>query len=194
LGEASGVETGTRTAAATVLCLFALGAAAAPAGASVKPCPDEFAAAGSITAKSFEESVTCLVNRVRASTQSGRVRGEDRLRMAAGRHTQSMVSDTFFSHRDEQGRDPADRIRATGYTKQATRWAVAENIGWGSGDQSSPYSIVYGWWLSPPHKAAMIDPRFQDIGVAVKMGAPASASAAAPSPVTVTTEFGFRRG
>ena len=132
------METGIRTVAATTLCLFALGAAATPAGATVKPCPDEFATAGTITAKAFEEAVTCLVNRVRASTHSGRVQGDGRLRRAAGHHTPAMVSDTFFSHRDKEGRSPVDRIRATGYTNGARRWAVGENIGWGSGDEAAP--------------------------------------------------------
>ncbi len=180
---------GIRKATAGALCLAALGVAAAPAQA----CPDEFAQAESVTAKRFESSVTCLVNRVRASVRAGAVRHEGHLRRAASRHTSSMVSSTSFAHRDGNGRDPADRIAATGYADGATRWGIGENLAWGAGAiDSTPRAIVSGWWLSAPHRATMLNPRFTDIGIAVKMATPSAE--VAESSVTVTTDYGFRKG
>ena len=177
---------GIRKTTAGALCLPALEVAAAPA------CPDEFAQAQSLTEKRFASSVTCLVNRVRASVRARAVRDEGRLRRAASRHTSSMVGSTFFSHRDRNGRDPADRIAATGYTNGATKWVVGENLAWGTGAISTPDAIVSGWWLSAPHRATMLNPRFTDFGIAVRM-APPSAEVA-ESPVTVTTVYGYRKG
>ena len=202
---------GIRKTIAGALCLAALGVAAAPAQAQTQACPplclpalevvaapapapacpDEFAQAQSLTEKRFASSVTCLVNRVRASVRARAVRDERRLRRAASRHTSSMVGRTFFSHRN--GRDPDDRIAATGYMDGATKWVVGENLAWGAGaTESTPYAIVSGWRLSAPHRATMLNPRFTDFGIAVRMAMP---SAEVPkSPVTVTTEYGYRKG
>lgn len=180
--------TGVRTTAAVAIGLAGLGFGAAGAHA----CPDADALAGSLTAKRYEAAITCLVNETRRAGAAGAVQSESRLRRAAARHNRSMVSGSFFSHRDPGGRDPADRAEAAGYTRGAKRWVVSENIAWASGDQSSPNAVVATWILSPSHRETMMNPGFRDFGIAVTMDAPASTTL--QSSVTVTTEYGFRSG
>lgn len=179
---------GVLRASAAALACFAVGAIAAPAQA----CVDADLDAQLLTAKRYEASVLCLVNQVRAAAGAPPVRPEGRLRRAASRHTRSMVSGSFFSHRDPGGRNPGDRIDETGYTSGAARWMVGENIAWGAGILSSPRSIVGGWFASPAHRATMLTPAFRDVGMAATMAMPTADSA--PSPVTLTADFGLREG
>lgn len=56
------------------------------------------------------------------------------------------------------------RIDWAGY-----RWSrVGENLAWGTGALGRPYAIFSAWLRSAPHRANILDPRFRDLGVAVR--------------------------
>ena len=109
-----------------------------------------------------------LVNRVRASTQrcgtrsfpaAGPLRLSSQLTEAATRHASDMAAQHYFEHQDRRGLTPADRVRATGYADRR----VGENIAYG---MLSTEDVVAGWLKSPGHCENMMDPEFQDMGIA----------------------------
>jgi uncharacterized protein YkwD len=86
-----------------------------------------------------------------------------RLNDAAAAHARDMLKKKFFDHRGSDGSQPKDRVLRAGYKSRLT----GENIALGP---ESAEEVVDGWLDSPGHCANIMDPRFQDIGVAVATG------------------------
>lgn len=92
---------------------------------------------------------------------------EPRLDLAARGFARSLTGLRRFDH-DADGRDPADRVEATGY-----RWcSVAENLAWqfdSRGFQAAELSgrLVDGWIASPGHRRNLLDDRVSQTGVGV---------------------------
>ena len=63
-----------------------------------------------------------------------------------------MVRKRYFSHTSRSGNDMGDRIRSQGYLSGARSWMIGENLAWGSGERSTPRSIVRAWMNSPGHR------------------------------------------
>jgi len=82
---------------------------------------------------------------------------------AAAGHARDMLKKKFFDHRGSDGSQPKDRVLRAGYKSRLT----GENIALGP---ESAEEVVDGWLDSPGHCANIMDPRFQDIGVAVASG------------------------
>ena len=108
------------------------------------------------------------------------------------RYSKLMVKGQFFDHVSPSGSTLASRVTRTKYTKGARRWSLGENIAWGTGDRSTPASIVDAWMHSPGHKANILDPTFKEIGIGIASGAPVATAAASSAGATYTTDFGFR--
>ncbi len=85
----------------------------------------------------------------------------DLLELAAKNHTKDMEKGNFFSHTGSDGNNPAYRIKAVGYN--ASTWG--ENIAKG---YPTAKSAVQGWIKSEGHCKNIMNPAFQDMGVAVK--------------------------
>lgn len=81
------------------------------------------------------------------------------LAQAAAQHAQDMSKHHYFEHQDPDGRTPADRVRATGYAEGR----VGENIAYGV---LSTESAIAGWLRSPEHCENLMDPNFQEMGIA----------------------------
>jgi uncharacterized protein YkwD len=81
------------------------------------------------------------------------------LAVAAAGHSTDMANNNYFSHTGLDGRNPNDRIGATGY--QASYWG--ENIYAGGGDVAA---AVDAWLNSPGHCANIMNSHFKDIGAA----------------------------
>jgi len=81
-------------------------------------------------------------------------------RSAAG-HAIDMEALNYFSHISRDGRTIAGRISALGYD-----WSsVAENIAFG---QRSIRQVITDWMASPGHCINIMNPKYQNIGVAKK--------------------------
>jgi uncharacterized protein YkwD len=78
-------------------------------------------------------------------------------------HATDMAEHNYFEHEDRAGRSPADRVRAVGYREIL----VGENIAYGP---SSADEVVRGWLDSPGHCENIMDPRFEEMGVAYAPG------------------------
>ncbi len=83
---------------------------------------------------------------------------------AAAAHADSMARHGYLDHQGRDGSTPADRVGRTGY-----RWrSVGENIAAG---QTTAGQVVQGWLASPEHCANIMEPRFNEMGVAYAVNA-----------------------
>jgi uncharacterized protein YkwD len=101
------------------------------------------------------------------------VHTDTRLYRAAIRHSRDMVAMRYFAHESRSGARFSSRIAHTGWMNGRGRWAVGENLGWGSATQATPRSIVAAWMNSAGHRKNLLDPRYHVIGIGIASGAPA---------------------
>jgi uncharacterized protein YkwD len=180
-----------RTRLASALACSAIAALATAAPAAASHCPDAQTLASEQTTAQIEASLHCLVNERRAEGGLGGVRFDSRLRTAAERHSQDMVTQGYFAHDAPSGQNFISRIVATGYTRRASSWLVGENLVWGTATMSTPESMVQAWMDSPTHRANLLRGRFRDVGIAAVRGTPYDATDA--DGITVSSEYGVRK-
>jgi uncharacterized protein YkwD len=170
---------------ACCLCVAAVGPA--PASAS---CTGESAPATAQSPDQYELTLLCLVNERRAGHGKSALQTNPALTRAARRQSEAMVSRRFFGHRWPSGRSPAERVEDSGYLRGVGHWGFGENLGWGYGRQSTPWTVIENWMLSPPHREQLLKGRFRDIGISTVMGTPGTVDR--PGAITVTNVYGFR--
>lgn len=143
----------------------------------------------------FEQRVLELTNENRAAgavcggmqmDSVGPLTMSPELRCAARLHSKDMAEQMYFDHRSQDGRDPGQRIAATGY--RAGTWG--ENIAWG---QTSPEQVVGGWMDSPGHCTNIMRGSFTQIGIGLFAGE-SSGSRWGARPYYWTQAFGTPRG
>ena len=145
--------------------------------------------AGNLAAVS--DATLCLLNAERTARGLGTLTLDRRLQRAAVGHGGDMVANGYFAHEGRNGSRPADRIRAAGYLSSGGAWRIGENLAWGTGDFSTPRSIVAAWMSSAGHRANILLPAYREIGFGVIAGNPRSgAGAGAP----FVNEFGVVDG
>ncbi|MGW0662174.1 CAP domain-containing protein [Streptodolium elevatio] len=111
----------------------------------------------------FRSEVIALTNAERANHGMGSLSAEPHLTQAAQAHSDDMAARDYFDHASLDGRQPADRVRATGYDYSR----VAENIAAG---QPTPAEVVQGWMNSPGHRANILTPELTQIGIGIAHG------------------------
>lgn len=155
---------------AGVLCMqFAFSGSA---HASVA-CPDDLSPATNQNAPAAVVAIVCDINIVRTRGGLKPLRWDWRLWAPAQRMAADMGTRQYFSHVTLEGVHLEDRVAPTSYMSQDdSSWLLAENIGWGTNMYSTPLSIVLGWLNSPEHRANLLDPELEDIGVGMFEGAP----------------------
>jgi uncharacterized protein YkwD len=132
--------------------------AALPAAAQTTPAPLGCPAG-------FERTVVELVNRERTSRGLTPLEPDVRLMEAAQLHSADMATSDFLSHEGSDGSRPGDRIEAAGYDD----WrAWGENAAAG---YPTPTAVVAGWMGSTGHRANILDPGFEHIGVGYRYAA-----------------------
>jgi uncharacterized protein YkwD len=106
----------------------------------------------------YEEQTIKLINKERTSRGIPAVAEHPALMVAAEKHTQYMADSGNVSHYGPYGSTPWERAGREGYD-----WSwFGEIIGAG---YTTPESKVQGWMNSPPHRAILLDSRYEDIGV-----------------------------
>lgn len=83
---------------------------------------------------------------------------------SAGNKLQDIFSQQYFEHISPSGVGVSDLAKQSGYDYIV----VGENLALGS--FGSNQALLAAWMASPGHKQNIMDPRFQDIGVAVGRG------------------------
>lgn len=85
------------------------------------------------------------------------------LNQAATMKASDMFTLNYWAHNNPNGREPWDFIKNTGY-----RYRYAgENLARDFGDTNS---LVDAWMASPTHRDNIVNPRYQEIGIAVVNG------------------------
>jgi uncharacterized protein YkwD len=167
------------------VCAAAVVAIAAPAAV-----PASSASSTSMTG--LESGLLQQLNAVRADHGLSALRPNARLATAAEQHSREMADDGYFDHNSVDGTSFSARVAKWYPLASFHSWSVAENLLWSS-PSVDPSGAVAMWMRSPPHRANILNPRFQDIGI----GAVHSTSARGTythRPVTIiTTDFGVRR-
>ncbi|HYI35716.1 MAG TPA: CAP domain-containing protein [Thermoleophilaceae bacterium] len=133
-------------------------------------------------------ALLCLLNAERRRRKLRPMRANARLERAARAHSRTMVQRRFFAHVGPGTMNPAARLRSTRYLPGRGRWAIGENIGFGTGALTRPIAIHTAWMHSTPHRAAMLSPRFREVGFGVYPGSPYLSRGA-----TFTADFAVNR-
>ncbi|UZQ54321.1 CAP domain-containing protein [Trichothermofontia sichuanensis B231] len=105
----------------------------------------------------FIQQVIALTNQERAKLGLRALVPDSRLINAAQAHSADMAFQDYFNHTGLNGATPTSRAAAFGFPG-----GVGENIGAGS---VSPADVVTGWMNSPGHRANILNPNYQSIGV-----------------------------
>jgi hypothetical protein len=105
-----------------------------------------------------EMQVADLINAERTKKGLPPLAIDIRLQEAAVSHSEDMANNDFFSHTGSDGSSLIDRLERAGYP-----WHRAgENIAAGL---SNPASAVAGWMDSPGHRANILNPSYEQLGV-----------------------------
>jgi len=167
-------------------------ALAALALALVVPASGSARGQGSVsTAAALQSALVDKVNALRAAHGLSTLRVVTSLRSAATFHSTEMAKAGYFSHSSANGSSFGKRVAGFYSPSGYRRWAVGENLLWGSPRIGAARAMKL-WLNSAPHRQNLLDPRWRDIGLS------AVHSTSAPgvygnSPATiVTADFGVR--
>ncbi len=152
-------------------------ASATPPGAAAGVDPAMAEATATCGLSDFAASALARINQLRAAGASCGSRGafapalplrwNALLTKAAAAHTADMAANDYFSHTSADGRSMADRVDATGYA-----WSsLGENIAAG---YATVDSVIDGWMHSDGHCANLMNPAFDEVGLACVAGAAGS--------------------
>jgi uncharacterized protein YkwD len=117
------------------------------------------AALGSSTRS--ESSLLRELNRVRAQHGLGALHADSHLQQAARAHSQEMLGSNVFEHGAFGSR--MARFNVTGRL-------AGENLAWGTGSRGSAQGIVAAWLASPEHRANLLRPLFNRVGIGNLVG------------------------
>lgn len=108
--------------------------------------------------------IVSFTNKERTNKQLPALKNNAALNRSAEKKLEDMFLNQYFQHQSPTGVYVSDLIRDVDYQYIV----VGENLALGNfgGDQQ----VVTAWMNSPGHKANIMDPRFQEIGVAVGKG------------------------
>ncbi len=106
----------------------------------------------------FEQEVLKLTNDFRQENGLKALVVDPSLEKAADKHSLDMAKLDFFSHTGKDGSRPWDRAETAGYETKT----VGENIAVG---HQTPEDVVNGWINSPGHRANMLNPAYNEIGL-----------------------------
>ncbi|GAA4661095.1 CAP domain-containing protein [Streptomyces youssoufiensis] len=107
--------------------------------------------------------VVALTNAERSAVGLRPLAVDPGLATAAQAHSADMVARDFYAHTTPEGRQPWDRAAAAGCRHRG----IGENIACG---QRSAADVVRGWMNSPGHRANILSPGFDEIGIGYATG------------------------
>ena len=168
------------------LVALALALTSAPARAAV-PCANADMIANRDNLRAFARAVVCLIDVERLQRGRRPFDIDSRLVLAGERHASDMVLRDYFSHFTPAGNDMVERLRRVGYLPEGGDWMAGEVLAWGVFYRCTPRATVDAWLASEPHKAALLDPAFQEAGAGAVLGNPVRAD---DGGVTVAVELG----
>ena len=178
-------------AIAVLVCVSAVASAAAKVRAASAGCRGADTVATDESGRQrAAAAILCTVNRVRAIHGAGALRASRPLTKAATAHSAEMVSGAYFSHASPDGSGVRRRAMRAGYIRRSRKTLLDETIAWGSGTYAAPSQLVESFLDSVPHRKALLDGRYRDLGIGLVLGAP-ERNAFGPA-ATLTLDFGRR--
>lgn len=109
------------------------------------------------------QEVISLSNQVRQEKNLPVLKFNPKLADAARRKAADMFADNYWSHTAPDGIQPWSFIIAAEYNYLH----AGENL---ARDFKNPQTVVKAWMASPTHRANLLNPQYQDIGIAVVDG------------------------
>jgi uncharacterized protein YkwD len=181
------------TAAVSTLSAFALLSAPADASRGVYQCNGSLEIPQSAPElATASNAILCLVNIERAAHGVRPLQRDAALARAARGHALEMAQRKYFSHTGTNGDGLSDRLRAAGYGDPGDGWRAGEDLGWGTGQRSSPNALVDAWLASDRHRRVLLSSIYEEIGVGVAAGAPKPTDSDLPG-ATYTMDLGTIR-
>ena len=125
-------------------------------------------------ANTLEHGMLALINDERAAAGLDPLRPITLLNDAAETHSKWMLEADQFTHDGEGGSSPSDRMEQADYPFQGNSLAL-ENIGWQSARGNEGFAddvaqIHDSLMISPGHRANILNPEAEDIGIGVEIG------------------------
>ncbi len=108
------------------------------------------------------------------------------LSAAATQHSTEMLVRGYFAHGSRDGTSPQKRI------KRYYKGIVGENLLWAAPDVGAARALVL-WMATPGHRAAILDPRWREIGIGALHATRAPGKFRGHAVTVITTDFGARR-
>jgi uncharacterized protein YkwD len=108
-----------------------------------------------------EAALLDAVNRTRAAHGLQPLQLDTRLRLAARRHSDTMLRRNALAH-------GAMRARLASYGARGPRFG--ENLAWAVGSRAEATSIVQVWLARPGHRANLLRPGFRRVGIGALVG------------------------
>jgi len=174
-------------ALAAVAVLAGLGASA-PAPARAAGCPGADVLPSPSTLPQVADATLCLLNEQRAAHGLAPTRLNAQLTAASVAYARRMVAEAFFAHVAPDGRQLTARLLGAGYIAPGDEYVIGENLAWGQGALATPRSTVSAWMNSPGHRANVLSPEYQEIGLGIALGTPVDPAQGA----TMTADYGAR--
>ncbi|MBD3279449.1 MAG: hypothetical protein GF390_01930 [Candidatus Pacebacteria bacterium] len=109
------------------------------------------------------EQVVNLTNQERQELGLSELVLNPQLTQAALAKAQHMFNNQYWSHVAPDGRQPWDFIKDNGYVYKV----AGENL---ARDFSTTPAMIEAWMASPTHRANIVNPKYQEIGIAVVDG------------------------
>ena len=156
------------------------------------PCANTTVVADPSNVAVVKAAILCLVNQERAKAGVGALKPYPVLDAVAQAYGDVVVAQNNYSHTGPDGSTPDTRVLGAGYVAANGNYAVGENLGVAEGPLATAASLVTAWMNSPEHKANILNATFQESGVGITMGVPASQSSGAPTGATFVQDFGVR--
>ena len=111
----------------------------------------------SAASASAEEEAVSALNEIRRDQGLPALRASESLGESADRYSRSMLRSEYFGH--------GARIAV------AAQFSLAgETLAWHTGLDPQPYRTIRRWMASPPHRAVLLSPRFQWVGMGMERG------------------------
>jgi uncharacterized protein YkwD len=120
-----------------------------------------------IDLKAYEKALIELVNKERAKSKLAQLTLNDKLALAAKRHTENMARQEKMAHVLD-GKGPAQRAEDAGYDYRK----VSENLARAASEDAdtpapSAEEIHKSWMASKNHRTNILEPKFREVGVCI---------------------------
>lgn len=109
------------------------------------------------------DDVVSITNQERSKSGLSQLRYNSQLSAAAQAKANDMFSKQYWSHTAPDGTEPWDFIVNSGYSYRV----AGENL---ARDFATTPQMVSAWMASPTHRANILHPRYEEIGIAVVNG------------------------